>query len=138
MGGEPTLADLAAADDATTDEAVIAEIKAALDAENATQIVSGKGGKDGRMWYRGETCCMCSLRLPHLGTLLYAAGDYDHNWGSHNALWHCNSVCRTQCRWMGSGRYLGCYDESHIRAVNRRYSHARGWYIWQERRGDIC
>jgi len=136
VDGEPTKADVSA-DAAAADEALIAEIKAALEAENAS-APQDDSGEDGRTRYWGETCCMCSLRLPHLGTLLYAAGDYNHDFGSHNARWHCQHVCREQCRWTGNGGYLGCYDESHIQSVNRRYGHRRGWNIWEERHGDIC
>jgi len=86
----------------------------------------------------GETCCMCSHGLAHLGTLLYAADDYAHNYGSHNARWHCMQVCEHQCDWMGAGRMLGCYDERHIIQVNNRYAHRHGWNIWQESHGNIC
>jgi hypothetical protein len=81
---------------------------------------------------------MCKKNLDHLGTLLYAAGDYDHNWGSRNAMQHCQDVCREQCEWMGEGRYFGCYDEDHIISMNERYGHRAGWNIWQESHGNIC
>lgn len=86
----------------------------------------------------GETCCMCSNPLEHLGTLLYAAGDYDHDFGAHNARWHCEHVCQQQCDWMGHGRMFGCYDEDHIIQVNNNYLHRSGWNIWQETHGNIC
>merc|ERR1719384_827385 len=57
-------------------------IKATFETESATKSrdVSAENRTDVEsLWYTGETCCMCSLQIPHLGTLLYAAADYDHN-----------------------------------------------------------
>lgn len=105
-------------------------MKAALDAQNDEP----QDGENGRKRYRGETCCMCSKQLPHLGTFLYAADNYSHDDGSHKARGHCEQVCRDQCHWKGNGRFLGCYDEDHIRSVNRQH----GWHIWEERQGEIC
>merc|ERR1712154_501297 len=93
----------------------------------------------GREWgYRGETCCMCSKPLRNLGTLLFAVEDYNHDYGSHNAMWYCQQNCARKCRWAASSAFYGCYDERHLLDMNRRYSHRHGWNIWQERRGDIC
>lgn len=121
----------------------IEEFKAALDEHktehNPEQAQENADGQSrGWPWSPSETCCMCSIELPHLGSLLYAAEDYDHDHGSHDAHWECQQSCRQQCRWRGHGDFFGCYDENHIRQMNNRYEHRHGWSIWQERRGHIC
>ena len=97
---------------------------------NDTLSTSWWGG-----WHHGsagETCCMCSA---HMGitTLLYSAEDYHHFYGSHDARWQCLHECPRKCEsdWH-HGRYFGCYDESHLMAMDRMYGHRDSilWAFW--------
>jgi len=85
----------------------------------------------------GETCCMCSK---HFGrtTILYAAEDYSHFFGGHGAFWRCQHQCEYKCRSRG-GHMFGCYDEQHLKAMDRRYGHRSDFQIMHEGFfGNIC
>jgi hypothetical protein len=85
----------------------------------------------------GETCCMCSM---HFGrnTLLYAAEDYSHFFGGHNAFWRCQHSCESKCHRRG-GHVFGCYDEQHLLALDRYYGHRTGYQILHDQHyGNIC
>jgi hypothetical protein len=85
----------------------------------------------------GETCCMCSK---HFGrtTILYAAEDYSHLFGGHNAFWRCQHQCEYKCRSRG-GHLFGCYDEQHLQAMDRRYGHRANYQILHDGHfGNIC
>jgi len=124
-------------------KSTIEEIRAAFE-EHAPEQTPGdsqevpEGQSRGWPWSRSETCCMCSYDLRHLGTLLYAAEDYDHDEGAHNAQWQCQQSCRDQCNYRGKGDFFGCYDENHLRQMQRDYGHEHGFQIWQEKKGHIC
>jgi len=85
----------------------------------------------------GETCCMCSM---HFGrnALLYAAEDYSHFFGGHNAFWRCQNSCESKCHGRG-GHMFGCYDEQHLLALDRYYGHRSRYQILHDRHyGNIC
>jgi hypothetical protein len=85
----------------------------------------------------GETCCMCSKRWG-FSTILYAAGDYSHRYGTHSANWYCSQVCERQCRRKG-GHMFGCYDEAHLIQMDMRFGHNPQYTILHEEHfGNIC
>jgi len=81
---------------------------------------------------------MCSLRIGNVGTLLYAAGDYDHAFGQEDARHHCDRVCDEDCEHRGGGHKFGCYDEQHMLWFQQQYGHRHSFSVWQERIGNIC
>ena len=107
----------------------------ARSASNSTISSSWFGWQHG---IGGETCCMCSVQMGS-ETLLYSAEDYNHWFGSHAARWQCDRECARKC---GSdwhhGRYFGCYDESHLRAMDNRCGHTSGYRIYYGHFGGIC
>merc|ERR1719343_469363 len=86
----------------------------------------------------GETCCMCQVRTGRV-TLLYSAEDYHHWYGGHSAQWRCLHECPRKCNsnWH-HGNYFGCFDESHLYAMDQRYGHASGYQISYGHFGSIC
>ena len=85
----------------------------------------------------GETCCMCS-RSRNGKTQLYAAGDYNHRYGSQSAHEHCDDVCEIQCHFKG-GHKLGCYEEQQLISMSRQYQGQSSFEILHEDHfGSIC
>merc|ERR1712176_1654752 len=86
----------------------------------------------------GETCCMCSVQNGWT-TLLYSAEDYHHFFGGHDAKWRCFHDCPSRCEsdWH-HGRYFGCYDEDHLKTMDRMYGHRSGYEIYYGHFGDLC
>lgn len=104
----------------------------------------GRGGRRGNEWgpwghgVRGETCCMCSRRGRRGKTILFAAGDYDHFYGSRSAHRQCDRVCELQCAFQ-NGHKFGCYEEDDLLRMSRRYRGQANFVIRHERRyGNIC
>merc|ERR1712187_981775 len=85
----------------------------------------------------GETCCMCSVQNGW-STLLYSAEDYHHFFGGHDAKWRCLHDCPRRCEsdWH-HGRYFGCYDEEHLREMDRMYGHRSGYQVYYGHFGDL-
>jgi len=86
----------------------------------------------------GETCCMCQVRTGW-ETLLYSVEDYHHWNGGHSAQWRCLHECPQKCgsNWH-HGNYFGCFDESHLYEMDRRYGHTSGYRISYGHFGSIC
>ena len=103
-------------------------------ATNETLSASWWGGRG----IFGETCCMCSVQNGW-STLLYSAEDYHHFFGGHDAKWRCLHDCPRRCEsdWH-HGRYFGCYDEEHLREMDRMYGHRSGYQLYYGHFGDLC
>merc|ERR1719251_444732 len=96
-----------------------------------------RGGVDGIMGLQ-EKHVVCA---PHTwaSPLSYSAEDYHHFYGSHDARWQCLHECPRKCEsdWH-HGRYFGCYDESHLMAMDRMYGHRDGYTVYYGHFGDLC
>merc|ERR1719330_1993137 len=92
-------------------------MRAAFEAEVA-EAAEGPAAADASGGVK-ETCCMCILYLPNLGTLMYGAGNYSHESGSRHAHWQCEQNCYRQCRHVGRGEMFSCYDEDHVVSASR-------------------
>jgi len=111
--------------------------QAKLDLANITSLGNLRGTSGWGHGIFGETCCMCSK---HVGwnTVIYAAADYQHYFGSHAASWWCMQQCEVKCHLMG-GHLFGCYDEQHLLQMDTRYGRQAGYQILHNQHfGNIC
>merc|ERR1712222_284100 len=111
--------------------------RAKLDLANITSLGNLRGTSGWGHGIFGETCCMCSK---HVGwnTVIYAAADYQHYFGSHAASWWCMQQCEVKCHLMG-GHLFGCYDEQHLLQMDTRYGRQAGYQILHNQHfGNIC
>merc|ERR1711879_243751 len=139
--GNATLAELSDEEIALWDEklkfatAAIEASVASGGSDNSTLSASWWGWHHGVF---GETCCMCSSWAGHT-TVLYSAADYHHWYGSHNAKWQCLHDCPSKCasNWH-HGRYFGCYDEQHLKEMDRLYGHRDHYTLAYGHFGNLC